>query len=383
MHLSLTSLQSMPKTVLKLRTCLITYSSCFHPSIPDSLSSKQKCRHTIPHLLSSTVVLCCFLLNGCGLFIISPPSRQISLPSPVPISSRPIDHPVGTKGCGKLSPVASGSSSDQTFAVNPADSLGYRTRSYRVHVPVAYKSNLPTALVLYFHGYGGTALLSDRISGFTPFSEKHNFIVAYGQGLPEGEGGAPFWASAGPIDYGIDDIHYVSLMLDDLQSKLCIDARRIFVTGFSNGGGMSGYLACSLAGRIAAVAPVSGNFYALPGGCHPVRSMPLLDVHGTADLLLPYQGISSALDPPWPLPSIPQWLQEWSVRDGCLHGPMIFLRSAQELGEQWTKCQENVEVVHYRIIGGGHSWPRLLGNRPSLILSFSRHSYVKWNAYSL
>lgn len=233
-------------------------------------------------------------------------------------------------------------------------------------MPAAYQSTVPTPLVLYFHGYAGTSALSDRISGFTPFSEKHNILVAYGQGLPEGEGGAPFWASAGPIDYGIDDIHYVSLMLDDLQSKLCIDARRIFVTGFSNGSGMSGYLACSLSGRIASVAPVSGNFYALPGGCHPSRPIAILDIHGTADPLLPYQGISAALDPPWPLPSIPQWLQAWSVRDGCRQGPMIFLRSAQEMGEQWTNCQEHAEVVHYRIEGGGHSWPLLLGNRPSL-----------------
>jgi polyhydroxybutyrate depolymerase len=202
------------------------------------------------------------------------------------------------------------------FAVNPADSLGYRTRNYRVHVPVSYQNTIPTALVLYFHGFGGTASQADRISGFTLFSEKHNILVAYGQGLPEGEGGAPFWASAGPIDYGIDDLHYVSLMLDDLQNKLCVDTRRIFVTGFSNGGGMSGYIACSLAGRIAAVAPVSGNFYALPGGCHP--------------------------------------------------GPTIFLHSAQEMGERWANCQENAEIVHYRIEGGGHAWPRLLGNRPSL-----------------
>jgi polyhydroxybutyrate depolymerase len=298
----------MAETVIKHRACL----SCVQLSIPVLLSFRLKYRHTISPLLSGTVLLCCFLLNGCGLSGPSPLSQHISLlsPSPVPFFSGSIDHPVATHGCGKLSPVTPGTSANQTFAVNPADSLGYRTRSYRVHVPSAYQSTVPTALVLYFHGYGGTSSLADSISGFTPFSEKHNLLVAYGQGLPEGEGGVPFWASAGPIDYGIDDIHYVSLMLDDLQNKLCIDTRRIFVTGFSNGGGMSGYLACSLAGRIAAVAPVSGNFYALPGGCHPSRPIPLLDIHGTADPLLPYQGISTALDPPWPLPSIPQWLDE-------------------------------------------------------------------------
>jgi polyhydroxybutyrate depolymerase len=330
------------------------------------LSPRPLYRHTNSYVLSGIAVLCCFLLNACSLSVTNPPSRHVSLPSPVPMYYGPIDHPIATHGCGKRLPVASGTSADQTFAVHPAASLGYRTRSYRVHVPAMYQNTIPTALILYFHGYSGTSLLSDHSSGFTPFSEKHNILVAYGQGLPEGEGGAPFWASAGPIDYGIDDIQYVSLMLDNLQSKFCIDTHRIFVTGFSNGGGMSGYLACSLAGRIAAVAPVSGNFYALPGGCHPDRPIPLLDIHGTADPILPYQGISSAQNPAWPLPAIPQWLQQWSVRDGCHQGPTIFLHSAQEMGEQWTNCQGNAEVVHYRIEGGGHAWPRLLGNRPSL-----------------
>lgn len=312
------------------------------------------------------LLLCCLLLAGCNLFAGNlPPQHTSALSSaPVPVDSGPINQPVATHGCGRTAPVSPGGSADQTFPVNPAEALGYTTRSYRVHVPVGYQSTVPTALVLYFHGHGGTAVGADRGSGFSSFADQQHFIVAYGQGLPEGENGPPFWADTGPIDYGVDDLHYVSLMLDDLQNKFCIDARRIFETGFSNGGGMSNYFACNLAGRIAAFVPVSGDDYVLH--CHPARPVPIMDIDGSADQLVPYQGISANVNPPWPEPSIPQQLQDWAKRDGCQQGPTAFLRTAQVMGEDWTNCQGSAQVAHYLIIGGGHSWPDRLGNRSSL-----------------
>jgi polyhydroxybutyrate depolymerase len=308
---------------------------------------------------------CSFLLTSCNLFSSSPPSQAVSLPV-ANSTSFPVDHPVASRGCGRPSLVTPGTSADQTFAVNPAEELGRSRRLYRVHIPSTYRSDVPIPLLLYFHGAGGTAAGGDRSSGFTDLAEQDHFIVAYGQGLPDVNSGVTFWADVGPIDYGIDDVHTVSLMLDDLQNKFCIDAHRIFATGFSSGGGMSNLLACRLAGRIAAVAPVSGNFYMIPGGCHPGRPISVLNIHGTADPLLPYNGLPPSVDPSWPLPSIPQWLQDWAGRDGCSPNPEIFLHTPQVMGEQWTNCQGGTSIAHYRIEDGGHSWPTMLGGRPTL-----------------
>lgn len=312
------------------------------------------------------MMMCCVLLAGCSLFSSSSsPTRSVVTPV-LNGYGGPIDHTVTSHGCGRTSPVTLGTSADQTFAVNPAESLGQSTRLYRVHVPTSYRSDLPIPLVMYFHGYGGNADGGDRDSGFTALSEQDHFIVAYGQGLPDVITGRPFWADVGPIDYGIDDVHYVSLLIDDLQNKFCIDAHRIFATGFSNGGGLSNLLSCQLAGRIAAVAPVSGNFYMIPGGCHPSRPISVFNIHGSADPLLPYNGLPLNLDPSWPLPSIPQWLQDWAERDGCGQGPAVFLHTSKVMGEQWTGCQGGVVVMHYRIEGGGHSWPGMLGGRSTV-----------------
>ena len=244
--------------------------------------------------------------------------------------------------------------------------MDHRTRLYRVHLPSTYHNTFPTPLILYFHGGGGTATDADRRSGFTALAEQDHFIVVYGQGLTDVNTGETFWADVGPVDYGIDDVQTVNHMLDDLQNKFCIDAHRVFATGFSSGGGMSNLLACRLADRIAAVAPVSGNFYMVPGGCHPSRPISVLNIHGTADPLLPYNGLPSSVDPSWPLPPIPQWLQTWARRDDCGSNPEIFLHTPQVLGEQWTGCQGGTVIMHYRIERGGHSWPGLLGGRATV-----------------
>lgn len=310
------------------------------------------------------LLLCCLILASCNTS--TPPSGNT--PSRISQStfqaySGPINRPVPTTGCEKASPIPAGTSSNVTIAAQPAVSEGYRTRTYRVHIPIIYDMNAPQAVVLAFHGYGGSAGGMESSTGFSKLADQQHFIAVYPQGLPNQDTGKPFWASAGPIDFGIDEALYVSNVLDDLQRKLCIDPHRIFVTGFSNGGGISYFLACRLAGRIAAFAPVSGNFYAIPGGCQPDRPVPMLDFHGTRDPLLPYNGIPSSEDPAWPLPSIPQWLQGWAAFDGCSRGPIIFLQESHVMGEQWSSCRGNATVVHYRLVGGGHAWPPSINGR--------------------
>jgi polyhydroxybutyrate depolymerase len=204
-------------------------------------------------------------------------------------------------------------------------------------------------------------------SGLSALADQQHFIAVYPQGLNERFTNIPFWADIGQIDYGINDVLFVSDLLDYLQRTFCVDAHRIYATGFSNGGGMTTLLACRLAGRIAAFAPMSGDHFAMPGGCHPGRPVPILYTHGSADPLVPYNGIPPDKRPDWPVPPVLEYLQTWAARDGCSSGPTIFLRQQGKAGQpgvtgmQWTGCQGNVRVVHYRIDGGGHRWPPLIG----------------------
>jgi polyhydroxybutyrate depolymerase len=318
------------------------------------------------------LLLFCLILAGCSS--ISNPSSTASQASnaqswPMPQTYvGPTNRPVATTGCGRTSPITPGSSANVTIPVNPAISEGQYTRMFRVHVPAHYNPNANIPVVLDFHGATGTAVGTESGSDFSGLADQQNFLVVYPQGLINADSGGTFWASDGPIDFGIDDVAFTSNILDYLQKTFCVDPYRIYATGFSNGGGMTRFLMCRLAGRIAAFAPMSGGFYNSPGGCHPGRPVSILDFHGSADPLLPYNGVSIQRNPAWPLPSIPQWLQQWATYDGCTTGPVVFYHHAPVVGEQWTHCKDNVSVEHYRIDGGGHAGPPPINGQSSAVV---------------
>jgi polyhydroxybutyrate depolymerase len=271
---------------------------------------------------------------------------------------------VATTGCGHPSPITPGSSDSQTIAADPTTAEGSQVRTYRMYIPAMYQPQQRLPVVLVFHGYGSSSDEIEALAGFSLLAQHQHFIAVYPDGLTDGLQGAPFWANAGPTGSdGIDDLQFVSDVLNDVQQKVCVDAHRIYATGFSNGGGMTAFLACRLARRIAAFAPISGNMLAPPGGCHPGRPVPLLEIHSVADPVVPYPGDpSSHLHPPGPLLAIPDWLQQWAVRDRCTHGPDPFVKTVSLFAEQWTGCQGHVAVVHYRNEDGNHTWPDLLGD---------------------
>lgn len=334
------------------------------------MHSTQKFQQNMRAVLFAYSLIGCLMLVSCGTSAQPQPISHASasttaLPRSSPTPGSVINMPIPTTGCGKVSPVTPGTSANQIIASYPAVSRGHATRSYIVHIPAVYKSDHPEAVVLVFHGHGGDATDTDANSGFSQLAEQRGFIAVSPQGLLDDDG-LPFWASIGPIDYGIDDALFVSDLLTKLQTDFCVDPHRIYATGFSNGGGMSGFLACKMAGRIAAFAPISGNYYALPDGCHPGRAVPILEIHGTADTIVPYQGISARENPVWPLPSIAQWLQDWATRDSCTKGPITFLQKSTVTGMQWTNCQKNATVVHYRVEGGGHEVPSSLGDHSTV-----------------
>jgi polyhydroxybutyrate depolymerase len=287
-------------------------------------------------------------------------------PEATPVPAWPndgaIDSPMSSTGCGLAAPVTPGTTAKQSFAVSPATNEGFTSRTYWVHVPTGYETSRPTALVLVFHGGGGTGIGMEAATGFSPFADQHQFLVVYPQGLPYAALGPGYttWAATGPLDSlanGVDDLLFVSNLLDALQRQYCIDPQRIYATGFSAGGAMTAFLTCGLTGRIAAFAPMSGNAYQFIGGCFPHRPTSILEFHGSADPVEPYVGVPAREDPDWRRTGVIEWLMGWARRDGCTAGPSTFLQTSSAHGEQWTGCAQGRVVTHYLIYGLRHTWP--------------------------
>jgi polyhydroxybutyrate depolymerase len=228
--------------------------------------------------------------------------------------------------------------------------VGTLERTYRLHLPVTYETSMPTPLVLSFHGHGSSAEVDERLTGLSHLADLHHFIAVYPQGVV-GPDGLTGWNTGRAQDPVADDPLFVATLLTQLQGVLCVDPQRIYATGFSNGGGMTAVVACVLASRIAAFAPVAGDYYPPSGGCHPARPVPLLEIHGTLDSINPYGGSEQK-----GYPAVEAWLHTWAQRDGCVGGPSITANGGV-VAQEWRDCQDGVVVLHYQLVGSGHVWP--------------------------
>jgi polyhydroxybutyrate depolymerase len=225
-----------------------------------------------------------------------------------------------------------------------------RERTFVVHVPPSYDPAKPTPVVLNVHGYRMTPKLEDWLTGMAAKADQAGFVVVYplGTGSPTSFNGGACCGDA--AHDGVDDVAFVRAILDALEADLCVDRRRVYATGMSNGGIMSHRLACELSDRIAAVAPVSG--FNGTKTCAPARAVSVLDFHGTDDPTVPFGG-----DPKRGWLSIPATMQGWVERDGCSADGVEKRLSTHVRCFSHGGCRDGAEVSLCVVEGGGHTWP--------------------------
>jgi len=213
-------------------------------------------------------------------------------------------------------------------------------RWYKVIVPPGYNPESPAPIVFNLHGLGSNIEQQEYFSDMSIKANEAVFIVVYPLA------GAGIWnIEAG--DIGAIDVNFIRRIITDISSELNIDPARIYATGFSNGGGMAHRLACDLSDRIAAIAPVAGAYNHLEA-CDPVRPVPIIAFHGTADRVVPIQER---------VHDIPQWSMDWAHRNGCDLTP---IQAHPENGVEihtYINCDGNSTVQVYYLDGVGHTWP--------------------------
>ena len=169
--------------------------------------------------------------------------------------------------------------------------VGGEPRSYLIDAPGGV-GEVPRALVLAFHGFRDSAAGLRSGIGLAERAATGAFVAIH----PDGHEGVALLNQIGRgWDMGPEDdrdLAFLRALLDAIEQERCIDRRRIFATGFSNGGFLANLLGCRMADRLAAVAAVSGA-RALDT-CQPAAAMPILFLHGTADRVVPLRLTAAA-----------------------------------------------------------------------------------------
>ena len=226
------------------------------------------------------------------------------------------------------------------------------TRDYILHLPTGYDANESYPFVYNLHGFGSNAQQQQFYSAMDNTADDNGFIVCYPNGIDNS------WNVGWNFGSNADDVDFLLTLVDALAADYNINYDRLYSCGMSNGGFMSYKLACEQSDKFAAIASVTGSIVPSElAACDPVRKIPVMQIHGTADPTVAYNG--SDIGAP-----IEDVVSFWAENNACdLVADTIQIDdidtsdgcTAERI--QYTDCEEDTEVVFYKIDGGEHTWP--------------------------
>jgi len=228
------------------------------------------------------------------------------------------------------------------------------TRIYRLYIPQIYTGNSSVPLVFSLHGYGSDNLEQESYADFRPVADTANFIIA----LPNGTIDSYGYNSWNSYDLNsVNDIGFINALIDTIITNYNIDTNKIYCCGLSNGAFMSYDVGCYLSNRISAIASVAGSMIQNHvNNCTPLHSLPVMEIHGTSDAVVPYNGYTSFL----PVDTV---INYWKNFNNCNFTPIVYNFPDINTTDGCTATkytylnQNNISVELIKIINGGHSWP--------------------------
>jgi polyhydroxybutyrate depolymerase len=240
--------------------------------------------------------------------------------------------------------------------INGSFTFQSRLRSYILYVPAIYNPSVAVPLVMNFHGYTSNSSQQLVYGDFRPIADTANFIIVCPNGTLD-QSNQQYWNNY-DVPGGPDDIAFTNALIDTISAHYNIDQHCIYSTGMSNGAIMSYDLAYKLSYRIAAIASVAGSMiYSHMAACNPIHPTPVMEIHGTADGTVLYNGDMyfepvDSLQKFWinfnhcsTTPIITN-VPDINTSDGCTADHYVY-----------SGGDSGVTVELFKINGGGHSWP--------------------------
>jgi polyhydroxybutyrate depolymerase len=252
-----------------------------------------------------------------------------------------------------------GMTETRTIGVNGA------TRSYLIHLPPNAGTGALLPLVIALHGGGGNPEQFAKDTQFNPLADQENFIVVY----PHGTGLLGTWDAihccGQAYDKQVDDVGFISALIDALIQSDHVDPKRVYATGHSNGGMMTYRLGAELPDKIAAIAVSAGSI----GGKadrrspqvqiqNPSTPISVLIFHGKLDTHVLYDGgytVDGLVRNRYDM-SVAQAVDFWTKVDACTGDPKVTTTGHITVSD-YAACTNATEVTLYTIADQGHAWP--------------------------
>lgn len=274
-------------------------------------------------------------------------------------------------------------------------------RTYLMHAPPDRDQSKPLPLVIVLHGGGGNSagMVKSTQGGFNGLADEEGFVVVYPDAVENhwNDGRSKEEADYRAHRENIDDVGFISALIDQLIKEENVDPQRVYVTGMSNGAMMTYRLAGELSEKIAAAAPVDGNIPEnLIADYTPGKPVSMLVINNTADPLMPWQG--GDITGPFgkeklgKVLSVRESIKLWVKRDQCsmLPSKTTKLDNDPNDGTQvqritYTGGLGGTEVILYAIEGGGHTWPAGSSKLPERVIGKTSQEInaneVIWNFF--
>lgn len=234
-----------------------------------------------------------------------------------------------------------------------------KKREYLLYTPQNHDQKIPMPLVIGFHGGKTSNARFAVTSQFHRLAEQEGFLVAYPNGIETN------WNDGrGTANPDVDDVGFVTSLINEIRTIRNVDAKRIYVTGISNGGMMVQRLACERSDVIAAFSTVAGAMgTALKPKCSPSRPVAMMIIHSPEDKFVFWNGGEMTRGEGGSILSVPDLVDFWKQKNECSTFKKEVLAdkgqndATKVIVHRHGGCKDSSEVLLYKIEGGGHTWP--------------------------
>ena len=231
-------------------------------------------------------------------------------------------------------------------------------RCWQTHEPSASLLGSPVPLVIDLHGYGFNSTEHRRISEFDIVTNDDNAVVLYPDALDFSWNSG--WCCGESVDQERNDLEFILEMVEIAINFHNVDVNRVYATGWSNGCAMAQALANQASNVFTAIGCMSFYLLQLPEDNY--SPIPIIELHGVLDLVVPYvSDVSGGLvygqvPPPETASGAVQNMNNWKDMNGC-NGQFPDVNEPGVLYsiQGFSDCESNAEVRLVTLHAHGHN----------------------------